>query len=177
MKHFHIPILCALLSACNANAEQSGKVSETKQLIKKDDALIFQFEDIGFAPDCTPNAALERLLHIVTGQPSAAKSPADTELYNAVSGNTLQKIMLDQPADWHGLKLRSISLYAGIQKGPVNYTLYFSDPAKRVLQVWNEQGWNLPAVNKSRAIDPDGYAAIGVQNEEGTGASVTCWRV
>ena len=86
-------------------------------------------------------------------------------------------LMFDDPAPWHGLHLKSIDLYFGIERGPVNYSLVFDDPPERVREVWNGRGWHLPAVNDTRDVEGlEGYASIGVQADEGDFATVTCFR-
>jgi hypothetical protein len=97
-------------------------------------------------------------------------------LYDAVSGETSHKLMLGTPADWNGLKFIGISLYSGIERGPVNYTMLFEDSPQATLAVWNKLGWKLKPVDETRDVEGlEGYASIGVSTA-GEGASVTCWR-
>lgn len=134
---------------------------------------IFQVEQIGFEPDCSPNAAFQKIVDMMAGQ------DVDLSILQTVSGNIEHQLALDEPADWHGLKLAGVHLYFGIERGPANYALIFEDRPEDVRAVWNRRGWNLPAVGQARDIEGlEGYAAIGIsqpgENEDAT--RVTCWR-
>ena len=141
----------------------------------------FSFADVDFEPECRPNHALERLLTVLHGR---AGRPAEDEdiapgqpLHDAVSGATFHRLILDEPADWHGLHLKGIDLYLGIERGPSNYTLIFDDPVGDVRDVWNARGWNLPALGERRDIEGlEGYAAITIDGVDDRGAAVTCIR-
>jgi hypothetical protein len=140
----------------------------------------FALADVGFTADCNPNAALRRLLKLLTGSSREYKPDEtpdiDGPLYDAVFGETSHKLMLDAPADWNGLKFRGIELYAGIERGPVNYTMLFEDGPQATLAAWNKLGWKLKPVDETRDVEGlEGYASIGVSTA-GEGASVTCWR-
>ena len=143
---------------------------------------VFSYADVGFTKDCNPNPTFSRLLTLITGPAVVYKDgempDVDGSLYDAVSGETSRRLMLDSPADWHGLKLTGISLYSGIERGPVNYIMHFEDRPETVLAAWNKRGWKLKAVDDSREIEGlEGYASIGVSAEaDGARASVTCWR-
>jgi hypothetical protein len=142
----------------------------------------FSFANVGFTKDCNPNPTFSRLLTLITGPAIVYKDgempDVDGPLYDAVSGETSRRLMLDSPVDWHGLKLTGISLYSGIERGPVNYMMHFEDSPETVLAGWNKLGWKLKAVDDSREIEGlEGYASIGVSAEaDGIRASVTCWR-
>jgi len=134
---------------------------------------IFQVEQIDFEPDCSPNAAFQKIVDMMAGQ------DIDLSILQAVSGNIEHQLALDEPADWHGLKLAGVHLYFGIERGPANYSLIFEDRPEEVRAVWNGRGWNLPAAGQARDIEGlEGYAAIGVSQstEKEDAARVTCWR-
>jgi hypothetical protein len=142
----------------------------------------FSFGDVDFTRECYPNDAFERLLSLF-GRGGASR-PADDEvpvfdepLYSAVSADAYQRLMFDDAADWHGLHLKGVELYHGIERGPANYTLVFDDPPEKVREVWNARGWNLAAVDVSRDVEGlEGYASVMVSSDEGERASVTCFR-
>ena len=141
----------------------------------------FSFAEVGFEPECTPNAALQRLITVLHGRaggPSANEDGVlDAPLYDAVSGATWQRLLLDGAADWHGLQFKGIELHLGIERGPANYTLLFVDAPETVREVWNARGWKLPPPGQPRDIEGlEGYASIMVGPELGGGASVTCFR-
>jgi len=137
----------------------------------------FVLADIDFTPDCNPNPAFERLLAAFLQRHSDENAELDAPVYAAVSGDTHHRLMFDDPAPWHGLHLKSIDLYFGIERGPANYSLVFDDPPERVREVWNRRGWRLPAVNDTRDVEGlEDYALIGVQSDEGDFATVTCFR-
>ncbi len=140
----------------------------------------FALSDVGFTKDCNPNPAFVRLLSILTGPPRVYTDnnmpDIDVPVYNAVSGDTSQSLSLDTPADWNGLKLMGVSVNSGIERGPVNYAMQFTDSPETVLAKWNKLGWKLNAVDDARDVEGlEGYASIGV-SKMGDGASVTCWR-
>ena len=137
----------------------------------------FALADVDFTTDCNPNPAFERLLGAFLHRYTDDNAELDAPVYAAVSGDTHHRLMFDDPAPWHGLHLKSIDLYFGIERGPVNYSLVFDDPPERVREVWNGRGWHLPAVNDTRDVEGlEGYASIGVQADEGDFATVTCFR-
>ncbi len=86
--------------------------------------------------------------------------------------------MLDAPVDWHGLSLSGAGFYGGIERGPSNFTLYFRDDPVKVMKVWNDLGWKLPAIDETRPLDQDGYVSISVnkEGEDDKFGSVTCSR-
>lgn len=119
-----------------------------------------------------------RLLSLFSGprpKDENAEMAFDEPLYNAVSGDTSRKLFLDEPQDWHGLKLTGVELYAGIERGPVNYALVFAEDAATVRAAWNRLGWKLPEGDETREMI-EGYAFMGVQAREGGGAMVVCLR-
>lgn len=136
----------------------------------------FVWSEVGFTEDCGPNPAFSRLLGIFARNPAPANvEPVfDQGLYQAVQGDTKQDLILDSAQDWNGLKLTGMSLYSGIERGPVNYYLYFEEEPETVRAVWNKRGWKIPATGEQEVID--GYAYIGVQAREGGGSLVACWR-
>lgn len=140
----------------------------------------FSFADVDFDADCRPNAALARLLTVLHGRAGTAEGAAiDTPLYDAVAGDTFHRLILDQPADWHGLRLKGVDLYLGIERGPANYTLIFDNPPSQVREVWDARGRTLPALGERRAIEvAEGHASIMLDGVEGpgAGAAVTCFR-
>jgi hypothetical protein len=141
----------------------------------------FAIGDVDFEPQCYPNPAFGRLLTLFNFGGGAAREGdewvADWPVYQAVSGETSVRLMLDQPADWHGLHLGGVEVYRGIERGPANYTLVFHDAPERVREVWNARGWNLPLVNEARDIAGlEGYTSIMVGSGEDGTASVTCFR-
>ena len=138
----------------------------------------FAMGDVGFTADCGPNAGLARLFTLFVPQPPTddREWSFDEPLYNAVSGNASQTLYLDDPGDWHGLKLVEVRFFHGIERGPVNYTLAFADQPERVRAVWNARGWKLPPVGELRDVEGlEGYAYIGVE-ADGELATVTCYR-
>jgi hypothetical protein len=142
----------------------------------------FSFADVDFTRECYPNGAFERLLSLFGRgghtPPGDDEVPVfDEPLFNAVSADAWQRLMLDDPVDWHGLHLKGVELYHGIERGPANYTLVFADPPEKVREVWNARGWNLPPVGEARDIDGlEDYASIMVSADDGDRASVTCFR-
>lgn len=137
----------------------------------------FRWNDVGFTADCNPNPAFTRLLGIFSGpKPKDDVEPVfDESLYNAVAGDIAQELFLDTPQEWHGLKLTGVKFYGGIERGPVNYFLYFAEAPERVRTVWNSLGWKLPAKEETREVIED-YAFIGVQSRDNGGSLVGCWR-
>jgi hypothetical protein len=138
----------------------------------------FALADVDFEADCRPNSAFERLLTVFLGA-AAAGDAADAAVYDAVAGDAFHRLILDEPAEWHGLRLKGIDLYLGIERGPANYTLIFDNSLTEVREVWSARGWKLPAVGERRDIDGlEGYAAIGLDGIDGAGAgaAVTCFR-
>ena len=143
-----------------------------------DRPLPFSIADVDFACDCSPNAALGRLMTMFV--PSAPRDDADwtfdAPLYNAVSGDVSQVLRLDIDAAWHGLRLVEVRFDHGIERGPVNYRLGFADDPERVREVWNARGWHLPPVGELRDVAGlEGYASVGVE-ADGELATVTCYR-
>ena len=141
----------------------------------------FSWEDVGFERDCTPNPALARVLGMMSGHGGAADPDApvdfDEPLHNAVFGDIQQRLMIDGGAEWHGLRLIAVESYHGIERGPANYTLVFSDSRADVLAVWNRMGWRLPDNQEARDIAGlEGYASIAAQSTEGGATHVTCFR-
>ena len=133
----------------------------------------FQLEQIDFMKDCNPNAMFRRLVDMMAGRSD------DLTVYEAVSGDIERQLYLDEPANWHGLKLVGVHLYFGIERGPVNYSLIFDNRPDEVRIAWNKRGWKLPAVDESREIEGlEGYSSIGVSRngENDDSARVTCWR-
>ena len=137
----------------------------------------FRWEDVGFTADCDPNPALERALSILTGPVATNQIDRefDESLYTAVSGEVSRELFLDEPQPWHGLKLTGVKLYTGVERGPINYYLYFAEDAERVRSVWNNMGWKLPSITETREVIED-YAFIGVQARDNGGSLVACWR-
>ena len=164
-----LPLLAVAVVSAAANAQDTGFAP-------------FALAEVDFEPECTPNAAFERVLTLFAR--TGSRPPADDDelvldepLYNAVSGDTWQRLMLDDAVEWHGLQLKGIELHLGIERGPANYALRFADPPERVRAVWNARGWKLPPVDEDRDVEGlEGYASISVRSEEGGGASVTCFR-
>ena len=139
----------------------------------------FTFEDVGFTPDCRPNAAFDRLLALLTPRPPSDDAESrvfDEPLYNAVSGDAAHVLRLDVDALWHGLQLLEVRFHHGIERGPANYTLVYGDDPEQVRAVWNARGWDLPAVGQTRDVAGlEGYASVGVE-ADGEVATVTCYR-
>jgi hypothetical protein len=140
----------------------------------------FAWEDVDFAPDCAPNAAFERLLGLLLSRPSADAGDTmpkiDEPLYNAVSGTAEHGLHLQRDVPWHGLRLAGVRFRHGIESGPSNLSLVFSDSPERVREVWNERGWSLPPVGEERVLDGEAVrTAVGV-NSDGQHAAVTCMR-
>lgn len=128
---------------------------------------------IGFEPDCTPNAGFQKIVEMMAGE------QPDLSILQTVSGNIEHHLELDEPVNWHGLKLSGFHLYFGIERGPYNYSLMFADGPDDVRAVWNQRGWNLPPIGQARDIDGlEGYASIGISPSSGDGETtrVTCWR-
>jgi hypothetical protein len=125
---------------------------------------------------------LARLLALLHGRahPAEDTNPAiDMPLYDAVAGDTFHRLILDEPAGWHGLRFKGVDLYLGIERGPAKYTLIFDNSPSRVREVWATRGWKLPAHGEHRAIEgTEGRASIMLDGIEGpgTGAAVTCFR-
>ena len=134
---------------------------------------MFRIEQIDFKPDCAPNGAFQQIVDMMTGQ------DVDLSIIQKISGEMEHELHLDEPADWHGLKLSGIHLFFGIERGPANYSLIFDNRPEEVRAVWNKRGRRLPAVGEGRDIEElEGYAAISVSQSSGNeqGARVTCWR-
>jgi hypothetical protein len=173
---------CGLATAWLTLAACSAAQSGEREASASESYPPFALADVGFTADCNPNDAFGRLLTLFSGGRSKPieedEAPDfDEPLYNAVSGDISRELMLDDSAGWHGLHLKRIELYHGIERGPANYSLVFDDPPEKVREVWNARGWNLPPVNEDRDIEGlEGYASIMVAAEEGGYASVTCFR-
>lgn len=138
----------------------------------------FVWEEVGYTQDCNPNPAFERLLSIFSRRPMAPQDEEpvfDEGLFNAVQGDTSQRLFLDVPQNWHGLKLRAIEFYTGVERGPVNYVMVFDNSAEEVRAVWNKLGWKIPPGDETREMI-DNYAYLGVQSQEGGRAAAICWR-
>ena len=144
---------------------------------KPKSTMPFNWQDVGFTPDCNPNPAFERLLGIFARNPAPSDQEPiyDEGLYHAVSGETSQELQLDSPVDWHGLKLTGIRLYSGVERGPVNYYIYFEEGPDTVRARWNALGWKIPAGDGVQEVI-ENYAFIGVQARNGGGSIVACWR-
>jgi len=144
--------------------------------------LPFDWNTVGFSDQCEPNSALSRVLTILSGPKAPIADDAvpdfDEPLYNAVSGDTLQELKLDDPVSWNGLKLRKVTVDAGIERGPVNYSLTFDDSPATVRMVWNRLGWKLPASGARPIVGLENYASIGIVPSGGdsVSTSVTCFR-
>ncbi len=137
----------------------------------------FAFADVDFTPDCRPNAALERLLTALHGRAPTDDENVDQPLYDALAGDTFHRLVLDEPAAWHGLHLTGVEQVLGIERGPANTTLVFADSPASVRDLWNARGWRLPPAGQARSIDGlEGYASIEIESRAGGGASVTCFR-
>lgn len=133
----------------------------------------FDPEQIGFQPDCTPNAGFQKIVEMMVGE------PLDLSILQSVSGNIEHHLELDEPANWHGLKLSGVRLHFGIERGPTNYSLIFADRSEDVRTVWNQRGWSLPPTGQVSDIEGlEGYASIGVSPSPADRAAtrVTCWR-
>lgn len=140
----------------------------------------FSLQDVDFTADCHANAALLRLFSVFVPRrqtaPETATPSVDEALYNAVSGEATLVMWLDNPASWHGLHLVGVRYQHGIERGPINYTLVFSERPERVRAVWNARGWQLPPPGETRDIPGlERYASIGIHPEEELTA-VTCFR-
>ena len=57
--------------------------------------------------------------------------------------------------DWHGLSLLSIELESGIESGPFNVGLVFSDPPEAARARLNRLGFDLPMVGQSRLTETE----------------------
>jgi hypothetical protein len=137
----------------------------------------FSFAEVDFAPDCTPNAAFDRLLGVLGGRSATSgDATVDEPLYDAVSGAALHVLQLRREVPWHGLRLVGVRFYHGVESGPANLSLLFADAPERVRAVWNERGWKLPPPGETRLIEDRGIAAIVGVDSDGQLASVTCFR-
>jgi len=140
-------------------------------------AVPFALEDVDFEPDCAPNAAFNRLLTLLFGLGSFPDNAAafDEPLHNAVSGDTHHVLRLDRAAEWHGLHLVEVRAEFGIERGPANLALVFADNPRRVREVWNARGWDLPPAGESRVIEDRVIrTAVGIATD-GPLSVVTCF--
>jgi hypothetical protein len=85
-------------------------------------------------------------------------------------------LRLDRAADWYGLHPVEVRADFGIERGPANIALVFTDNPDRVRDVWNARGWGLPSPGLRRALDDKiSLASIGV-GADGPLAAGTCFR-
>ena len=140
----------------------------------------FRWTDVGLTSDCGPNPGFLRVLRYLDGRhpdPDAASPPVDGPVAHALAGagDTEQRLTLDTPQAWHGLKLSGLGVMSGIERGPVAYSLYFEDGIDKVRHVLNQRGWKIPPKENGREII-ENYASIGLDAEADGGTSVSCAR-
>lgn len=139
----------------------------------------FAFEDVDFARDCTPTPTFERVMALLV--PRALPATGDTvpavdiPLLDVTPGAVQHALKLGREVDWHGLHLVEVRLYQGVESGPTNHSLVFSDSPERVREVWSARGWDLPPVGQTRVVADDGIAvAVGIE-QLGERTAVTCF--
>ncbi len=140
----------------------------------------FRWTDVDLTSDCGPNAGFLRVLRYLDGRhpdPDAAPPPLDGPVAHALAGagDTEQRLTLDTPQAWHGLKLSGIGVISGIERGPVAYSLYFEDGIDKVRNILNQRGWKIPPKENGREII-ENYASIGLDAEADGGTSLSCTR-